>query len=89
MVRSFKQWFEEEYTSGQEFALTANAGSAYLDLETPTQLARVTLWEDGSCVMEAMSIQEGQYLYWQDFQFGDWPAARIAITAFVRNLGLM
>ena len=43
--------------------------SVRLDLENEKYLYRLTLWEDGSCYIEALSVSSGKSMFNQHYQF--------------------
>lgn len=43
--------------------------SMYVDLDNGTNLGRVTLWDDNSCVMEILNIKTENYLLCERYEF--------------------
>jgi len=43
--------------------------SMYVDLDNGTNLGRVTLWDDNSCVMEILSIETGSCVFSDRYEF--------------------
>ena len=88
MTALFKKWFEErEPASGLLFVyadFVDGIGAAYLDVETQTKTARVTLWDNGNCDWEVLD-GDGKQLLWQNLVFFGWPEAQAAIETFLRD----
>lgn len=43
--------------------------SIYVDVDNDVNLGRVTLWDDGSCVMEILDIETEQCLLFKRYEF--------------------
>lgn len=48
--------------------------SMYVDIDNDTNLGRVTLWDDNSCVMEILSIETENCLFSERYEFASFDA---------------
>lgn len=73
MIQQFISYINEQLNSQScIYAIHENTDyvhSMYVDIDNDTNLGRVTLWDDNSCVMEILHIETGNYLFSKRYEF--------------------
>ncbi len=95
MIEAFENWFLSIASSlrarghaieWQQTGQQTNKPSAYAQVETLSQLARVTVWSSGECDLEALDIKTGAQLVNAHHVFTDAARLRSELDAFVQQL---
>lgn len=89
LTEQFQHWFNQRSREAEAATfsfVTSTNHSAYLDVETDMKMARVTLWDFGSCDLEAIDADSGAQVFWKTYTFSDWDAARQVIEEFVKGV---
>ena len=69
------------------FTLVNNRNdSSYVDIETATVFARITLWSFGSCDMQTLDVESGSQTFWKNYEFNDWETAHGVLKLFVEDI---
>jgi hypothetical protein len=71
MIEEFIDWVQEKRPSlkrqgvsvGTTLSPPSSNPSVRMDLDAPSALARITLWTDGSCYMEALDLEGGNTIF--------------------------
>ena len=73
MIRKFISYIKKQLNN-QSCTYTIHENtkyvhSMYVDIDSDTNLGRVTLWDDNSCVMEILNIETGNCLLCERYEF--------------------
>ncbi len=89
IIENFRQWVKEASFDVQAVSfelVNNNNDSSYVDIETTTVFARITLWSFGSCDVDVLDVESGKQIFWKNYEFDDWAAAYRVLTPFVEGI---